>query len=329
MLPGNSVPPEPSPKSPTATTTDPTFTRAPENLNLHVPCLACGYDLRGLPSQAICPECTFPAAHSRAEDDRLPKPYFRALFWSVWLTLAPSVVAALLIALAIADAIEPAFGTLPLAGNLFRNAPLSLIPWAFGVYWLAALRPPDAERSEPARRTRRLTELVHLAVTTAFCGGVIWLMYFPDGWNLTPWGSGDGLHPAWIPTIICGQTIVLRQMLASIGLAARLHSSRLHDSAWAVLLCSIPVSVLALATATNLIDRLPQSMEQLQFLCYAMLVAGSIGGFLALIGVCLHTRVALMEVRLSRKTLIRQEQSRAHATAPSPHMQSSPSHTPP
>lgn len=327
MLPGNFVPPESSPGSPAATTADPACTPPPENLGRHVPCLCCGYDLHGLPSQAICPECTFPAAHSRAEDDRLPKPYFRALFWSVWLTLAPSVVAALLIALAIADAIEPAFGTLPLAGNLFRNAPLSLIPWAFGVFWLSALRPPDAERPEPARRTRRLTELIHFAVTTAFCGCVIWLMYFRDGWNLTPWGSGNGLHPAWIPTIICGQTIILRQMLASIGLAARLHSSRLHDSAWAVLLCSIPVSVLALATATNLIDRLP--MEQLKFLCYAMLVGGAIGGFLALIGVCLHTRIALMAVGLSRKTLIRQEQARAHGIAPSPHTQSLSNHTPP
>ncbi len=329
MLPGNFVPPESSPGSPAATTADPARTPPPQILGRHVPCLSCGYDLHGLPSEAICPECTFPAAHSRAEDHRLPKPSFRALSWSVWLTLAPCVVVALLIALAIADSIEPAFGALPLASNLFRNAPLSLIPWAFGVYWLAALRPPDAERPEPARRTRRLTEPIHLAVTTAFCAGVVWLMYFPDGWNLTPWGSGDGLHPAWIPTIICGQTIILRQMLASLGLAARLHSSRLHDSARAVLLCSIPVSVLALATATKLIDRLPQSMEQLKFLCYAMLVGGAIGGFLALIGVCLHTRVALMAVRLSRKTLIRQELARAHGTALSPHTQTLTNHTPP
>lgn len=280
MLPGNAAPPEPD-----------------ADLLGRIPCLVCSYDLRGLAPDTICPECTFPARISRAEARRLPAPYLRALSWSVWLTLAPVVVTLLGILSPIAEGVVAWFSRVNIGSLLFQNAPLSLIPWAVGVRCLATLRPPNAVEARS-----RIIDIFLTIVTAAFIVSILWLMYWSGPWGVTPTGRGD--HPAWIPVIVCGQTLVTRHMRASVDLAACLASPRLHESARAVLVCSVPTSVLGLCAALDLQKALPNSLTVLELVCILTLAAGAIGCICGLLGVCVSTFGALNRLRTIRKNLI-------------------------
>lgn len=301
MLPGNLVPPEPSPAALPAPLSAP----ATKNLGQHIPCLACNYDLQGLAPDAICPECTFPARISRSEARRLPSPYLRALSWSAWLTLAPVVATLLGILSPIADGVVAWFSRVSIGSFLFHNAPLSLIPWAIGVRSLATLQPPNDTRPLTSRVRNRAFDIILTVVTAVFIVSILWLLYWSRPWT-PPGASRD--HPAWIPVMVCGQTLVVCQMLASIDIAARLASPRLRESARAVLVCSIPTSALGLGVAMDLEQALPSSMMLLKGLISMALIAGAIGCIAGLLGVCVSTFGALNHLRTLRKNLIRANQ---------------------
>ncbi|MCW5768081.1 MAG: hypothetical protein KIT19_05315 [Phycisphaeraceae bacterium] len=275
-----------------------------------VPCLACSYDLRGLAPDTICPECTFPVRISRAEARRLPASYLRALSRCVWLTLAPPCTALSAVGVSLVNAaILPGFASTFLA--LFSHLlPLSLILWASGVVSLECVRSPSRAGADPEAPSRvRICGFALLAL--CFSLGVILLRYAPHLGELLPLPHPPGVNPGWLLVLVAAEGLIVAQMLTSLDLARRLESKRLRDSARALLLCSIPSSVVLIALTQQLLDA---STSEIDALLVAIGVAGCIACCIALFLVCIHTRSALNRLRAIRKNLLREHSPRPTTT---------------
>lgn len=272
-----------------------------------IPCLACSYDLRGLASDTICPECTFPSRISRAEARRLPAPYLRALSRCVWLTLAPPCTALGAFAASLVNAAALPGLSYPFVSAFSHLLPLSLIVWASGVVSLECVRSPSRAEADPRAPSRvRIGAVALLAL--GFSVGVLLLRYRPHLGALLPVPHPSGVNPAWLLVLVAAEGLIIAQMLTSLDLARRLESKRLRDSARALLLCSIPSSLVLIALMQHMMDPYGGVIGGLTF---AVGMAGCIACCIALFLVCFHTRGALNRLRIIRKNLIR-----AHAPRP-------------
>ncbi|MBX3366536.1 MAG: hypothetical protein KF912_04390 [Phycisphaeraceae bacterium] len=271
-----------------------------------IPCLACSYDLQGLGPDTICPECTFPARISRAEARRLPALYLSALSRCVWLTLAPPCTALCVFAVSLVNAAALPGLTYPFFTAFSHLMPLSLIVWASGVVSLECVRSPSGAGEDPEAPSRVRVAAVAL-MALGFSVGVLLLRYRPHLGALLPLPHAPGVNPAWLLVLVAAEGLIIAQMLTSLDLARRLESKRLRDSARALLLCSIPSSLVLIALVQHMLDPYGGVIGGLTF---AVGVAGCIACCIALFLVCFHTRGALNRLRTIRKKLIREHAPR-------------------
>ncbi|QYK47229.1 MAG: hypothetical protein KF838_10610 [Phycisphaeraceae bacterium] len=272
----------------------------------HIPCLACSYDLRGLASDSICPECTFPVHISRAEARRLPAAYLRALAICVWLTLAPPCTALCAFAVSLMNAAALPGLTYPILSTFSHLMPLSLIVWASGVVSLECVRSPSGAGADPQAPSRvRIAAVALMAL--GFSVGVLLLRYRPHLGALLPLPHAPGVNPAWLLVLVAAEGLIVSQMLTSLDLARRLESKRLRDSARALLLCSIPSSLVLIAPMQRVLDPYGGLLGSHLF---AIGMAGCIACCIALFLVCFNTRGALNRLRTIRKKLIREHAPR-------------------
>ncbi len=163
----------------------------PETLDEDIPCISCGYNLRGLYPDGRCPECGIPIERSMREDllklcdptwvDRLRS----GATWAYWgliatvLTLILGTVAAAAVGAFAAfggapGAPPPAPGSFPLL-----TTTITVAQWVFmgmmllGVWKLTSPSPAEAHQTEMARARKGCRFAVAVVLVAAVCSQAI------------------------------------------------------------------------------------------------------------------------------------------------------------
>jgi len=167
-------------------------TAVPLSVQSDIPCLGCGYNLRGLPPQGLCPECGRPIELSlRGNLLRYAEPRRLGILIRGLRMVQGSVTAVILGLVAAATTfglgalLVPWFGRdiwpwVPRLAFIVLFAPIAYLPVIYPLGWWLATQPDPAE--SPQDRTRRL--MLRISALLFFPVYSIWLARPMLGW---PW----------------------------------------------------------------------------------------------------------------------------------------------
>ncbi|CAG1010870.1 hypothetical protein PHYC_03948 [Phycisphaerales bacterium] len=206
------------------------------------PCLACGYNIKGLAAEGVCPECGAPIQRSLrgnllefANEDYLKTLHYGAIVieWGAFCPLVAGVLSAVLQsasklggqAVASGRGLEVIAGVLPAAG-----ASVAIFGWF--LFSRADAGQLGADASEKARRWVRIALITELILTlasavTVFIPSVRRLMVQGIGGTATTTSGGPG-GPAMIPWV----TIIIVSAIRLIGIGVS--ATRAALGAWYV-----------------------------------------------------------------------------------------------
>jgi hypothetical protein len=222
------------------------MTTSPASISTDLPCVSCGYNLRGLDPAGRCPECATPVRKSLHEDLlRYAHPgWLRKVRWGARI-LYWSGVLSLLVGL------PPALAAFFAVGSARRSAAI-VIASQFLVYiigtWLLTVQEPRLSLNEPRwppRKTLRIAAAIMLTVAAAHM--TVLLVGVPDAAPFT----AVLLFPA-------AATLMLTLFSHARALALRIPSVRLARAAGIIRL-GLTFGLLALGLAAAAATLLPTS----------------------------------------------------------------------